>query len=151
MSKTNTLVLLKLTVLLFCLYVNDMKQTGDCDLFLNTYDSCLVYQHNDVSKFTKNLNKKISNILDWFVDNKLSIHFWEEKTKNILLGKKHKLAKVGSYTYDFCLVYQHKDISKFIQNLSKNVSNICDWFVDNKLSIHFWKKTTKKHAIWQKI
>ena len=35
--------------LLFLLYVNDMKQAVDCDLFLYVDDSCLVYQHKDVS------------------------------------------------------------------------------------------------------
>ena len=27
--------------------------------------------------------------------------------------------------------------------LTKNLSNICDWFVDNKLSIHFGEDKTK--------
>ena len=33
---------------LFLLYVNDMKQAVDCDLFLYAYDFCLVYQHRDI-------------------------------------------------------------------------------------------------------
>ena len=33
--------------LLFLLYVNDLKQAVDCDLFLYPDDSCLVYQHKD--------------------------------------------------------------------------------------------------------
>ena len=73
--------------LLFFLYVNDMKQAVDCDLFLYADDSCLVYQHKDVSKTEQNLNKFSSNICDWFVDNKLSIHFGEGK-KCILFGTK---------------------------------------------------------------
>ena len=36
--------------LLFLLYVNDMKQAVDCNLSLYADDSCLVYQHKDVSK-----------------------------------------------------------------------------------------------------
>ena len=28
---------------------------------------------------------------DWFVDNKLSVHFGQDKTKSILFGTKHKL------------------------------------------------------------
>ena len=82
--------------LLFLLYVNDMKQAVDCDLFLYADDSCLVYQHKDVSKIEQNLNKNFSNICDWFVDNKLSIHFGEDKTKCILFGTKQKLNKTGS-------------------------------------------------------
>ena len=32
-----------------------------------------------------------SSVFDWFVDNKLSIQFRQEKTKSILFGIKHKL------------------------------------------------------------
>ena len=67
--------------LLFLLCVNDMKQAVNCDLFLYADDSCLVYQHNDVSKIEQNLNKNFSDICNWFVDNKLGIHFGEDKTK----------------------------------------------------------------------
>ena len=48
--------------LLFLLYVNDMKQAVDCNLFLSADDSCLVCQHNDVSKIEQNLNKNFSDI-----------------------------------------------------------------------------------------
>ena len=38
-----------------------------------------------------------------------------------------------------------------MQNLNKNFSNICDWFVDNKLSIHFGEDKTKCiPTIWHK-
>ena len=45
--------------LLFLLFINDIKQVVDCDLFLYADESCLVYQHdvNDVSKIEQNLNK----------------------------------------------------------------------------------------------
>ena len=62
-----------------------MKQAVDCDLFLYADGSCFAYQHNDVSKSEQNLNKNCSNICNWFVDNKLSTHFGEDKTKCILL------------------------------------------------------------------
>ena len=70
--------------LLFLLYVNDMKQAVDCDLFLYADDSCLVYQSKDLNKIERNLNKNFSDVCDWFVDNKLSIHLGEDKTKCIL-------------------------------------------------------------------
>ena len=82
--------------LLFLLYVNDMKQAVDCDLFLYADDSCLVYQHKDVKEIERNLNKNFSNVCDWFVDNTLSIHFGEDKTKCVLFGTKDKLNKVSS-------------------------------------------------------
>ena len=105
MSKTNILVLLKLNVkyqkdqskdLLFLSYVNDMKQTVNCDLFLYVDDCCLVYQHNNVSNIEQNLNKNFSNICDRFVDNNLSIRFGENRTKCILFGTKQKLNKIDS-------------------------------------------------------
>ena len=80
----------------FPLYINDMKQAVSCDLFLCADDPSLVYQHHDVSKIEQNLNKHFSNICGWFVDNKLSIHFGEYKTKCILFGTKQKVNKTGS-------------------------------------------------------
>ena len=41
---------------------------------------CLVCQHRDISETEKQLN----------VDNKLSIHFGEDKTKSILFASKFK-------------------------------------------------------------
>ena len=86
-----------LGLLLFSLYVNDMNQAADCDLFLNADGTCLVYQHKNVSKTNQNLsNFFLLSICDWFVDNKLSIHLEEDKTKGIPFGTNYKFAKVGS-------------------------------------------------------
>ena len=82
--------------LLFLLYVNNLKQAVDCDLFLYADDSCLVYQHKDVKQMERSLNKNFSNVSDWSADNKLSIYFGEDKRKCILFGTKHKLNKVSS-------------------------------------------------------
>ena len=57
--------------------------------------SCLVYQHNDVSKIEQNLNKNFMSICDCLVHNKLNIHFGEDKTKCILFGTKPK-TNIGS-------------------------------------------------------
>ena len=62
-----------------------MPQAADCELFLYADDSCLVYQHRDNKAIETNLNKNFSCVCDWLVDNKLSIHFGEDKTKYILL------------------------------------------------------------------
>ena len=40
------------------------------------------------------------------------------------------------YANDTCLVCQHKDINEIEKQLNKDFESICDWFVDNKLSIH---------------
>ena len=90
--------------LLFLLCVNDMKQAVNCDLFLYEDDSCLVYQHKDVSKIEQNLNKNFADICDWFVDDKLSIHFGEGKTKCILFGTKQKLNKTSCLDIRYSII-----------------------------------------------
>ena len=47
------------------------------------------------------------------------------------------------YADDSCLLYQHKDIKTIESQLNKDFANLCDWFVDNKLSILFGKEKTK--------
>ena len=73
---------------LFLLYLIGLKQAVNCNLFVDADDSCLVYQHNDVSNIGQDLNKIFSDICDWFVDNKLTIHFGEDKTECILFDTK---------------------------------------------------------------
>ena len=70
-----------------------MKQAVDCDLFLYADDSCLVYQHKDMKEIERNLNKNFSNVCDWFVDNKLSIHFGEDKKSAYYLAQNIDLIK----------------------------------------------------------
>ena len=41
------------------------------------------------------------------------------------------------------IMFQHRDVEEIKKALSNNFENICDWFVDNKLSIHFGKHNTK--------
>ena len=65
-----------------------MPQSVDCDLLLYADDSCLVFGDNDVNEIEKQLNRNFNSLCDWFVDNKLSIHFGEDKTKSILFGRK---------------------------------------------------------------
>ena len=79
--------------LLFLLYINDMPQAVDCELLLYADDTCLMFQHKDITEIESALNKNFSMLCDWFVDNKLSIHFGEDKTKSILFGSKHKIKK----------------------------------------------------------
>ena len=77
--------------LLFLRYVNDMSKAVDGELFLYADDSCLLYQHRDVKAIDTKLNKNFPSVCDWFVDNKLSIHFGEGNTKCILFGTKKRL------------------------------------------------------------
>ena len=46
----------------------------------------LMFQHKEVEEIERVLNNDIENICDQFVDNKLKIHFGEDKTKSILFA-----------------------------------------------------------------
>ena len=74
--------------LIFLLYVNDISNSVDCDLLLYADDSCLVFTGPDVKTIEVNLNRNFNYLCDWFVENKLSIHFGEEKTKSIIFGSR---------------------------------------------------------------
>ena len=41
------------------------------------------------------------------------------------------------------MLFQHKDLDRIKEQLTKNFSNICDWFEVNKLSIQFGEDKTK--------
>ena len=68
-----------------------LPQAIDCELFLYKDDSCLVYQHRNVKAIDTKLNKSFSSVCDWFVDNKLTTHFVEDKTGCIFFGTKKLL------------------------------------------------------------
>ena len=70
-----------------------MPQAVKCELLLYADDTCLIFQHSDINEIEIQLNKNFSSICDWFVDNKLSIHFGEDKTKSILFSSKSKIKK----------------------------------------------------------
>ena len=81
--------------LLFLLYVNDIPQAVKCDLFLYADDTCLTFQHENVKQTEDQLNMNSYSLCNWFIDNKLSIHLGEDKTKSILFGT--------SWTIKYCL------------------------------------------------
>ena len=80
--------------LIFLIYVNDMPQTVDCDLLLYADDTCLGFTDKSLKTIESNLNKNVNSLCDWFVENKLSIHFGEDKTKSIVFGSKRRLKKL---------------------------------------------------------
>ena len=47
---------------LFLLYINDMPQAVDCDLFFYADDTCLLFQHKDLERIKEELPKNLSNI-----------------------------------------------------------------------------------------
>ena len=87
--------------LLFLIYINDMPQDVKSNLFLYANDSCLVFQGKDVLEIEKQLNGDFTNICEWFVNNRLSIHFGEDKTKSILFASKRKIKKVPKLNINY--------------------------------------------------
>ena len=47
------------------------------------------------------------------------------------------------YADDTCLTFQHENAKEIEDQLNLNFSTLCDWFIDNKLSIHQGKDKTK--------
>ena len=82
--------------LLFLLYINDLPQAVVSDSLLYADDTCIVFQHKSAIEIERQLIRDFWSLCDWFVDNKLSINFGQDKTKSILLGIKHKLRNVKS-------------------------------------------------------
>ena len=98
--------------LLFLLYVNDILAIN-CDLLLYADDTGLIFQHKNINIVEHQLNRNFSNICDWFVDNRLSIHFGEDKTKSILfapLNKCKKLRKLN-ISYGSLKIKQYSEVS----------------------------------------
>ena len=58
-----------------------------CHLRLYADDSILMFSHKEIDTLNKVLNEEFSDVCDWFVSNRLSIHLDEKKTKCILFSR----------------------------------------------------------------
>ena len=47
------------------------------------------------------------------------------------------------YADDSDITFQHKDVHTIDHQLNKDFANLCEWFVDNKLSIYLGEEKTK--------
>ena len=83
------------------IYVNDCPVAVKCNLFFYVDDISLVFQGKNVKDIAKQLNEEFANICICFVDNKLSIHFGENKTKFIFFASKCKIKKHQKV----CIIY----------------------------------------------
>ena len=70
-----------------------MVQAVNCDL-LYVDNTGLIFQHKDINIVEHQLIRNFSNIYDWFVNNKLSIHFGEDIAKSILFAPLNKCKKL---------------------------------------------------------
>ena len=115
---------------LFLLYINDIPQAVDCEILLYADDTCLLFQHKDVKEIERQLNKNFSSLCEWFVDNKLSIHFGEDKTKCILFGNKYKIknAEPLNIEYNSIKIKQYKKVTYLGCILDSTLSETCSIF-----------------------
>ena len=100
--------------LLFLLYINDMPRClSKATLYLYADDSCLVFQSKSVDSINEVLNNEFAALYDWFVDNKLSIHFGEDKTKCILFCPIRKKSKMDPLNISFgnTKISQHNKVN----------------------------------------
>ena len=67
-----------------------MLNAIECDLLLYADDSLLLFTHKNIDVINNQLNKDFSSLCEWFVDNKISIHFGEDKTKSVMFTSKKK-------------------------------------------------------------
>ena len=49
--------------LLFLIYVNDMSQAVECDLYLYADDSCLLFQHKNVTEIKRTVSQRLQQYL----------------------------------------------------------------------------------------
>ena len=64
-----------------------MPQAVDSEILLYADDTCLVFQYRNIKTMEEHLNRDFSTLVDWFVDNTLSVYFDEDKTKSILFSQ----------------------------------------------------------------
>ena len=65
-----------------------MPQAVSSELLLYVDDICLIYMGKDTKKIEEQLNIDFNSLCEWFIDNKLSIYFGEEKQNLFYLGQK---------------------------------------------------------------
>ena len=80
-----------------------MPSAIKCELLLYADDYVLLFTHKNISIINDQLNKHFNSLCEWFVGNKLSIHFEEDKTKSILFTSKNRIKKIGA------LAIHHRD------------------------------------------
>ena len=59
------------------------QASSNTHTYLHKDKTSILCQHKNVIDIENALNKEFVNLCDWFVDNKLSIHFGEDETKCI--------------------------------------------------------------------
>ena len=89
-----------------------MPMAVNCELLLYADDTCLLFMGKDTKEIEDKLNRDFSSLCEWSVDNKLTIHFGEEKTKSILFGNKRHLKRSNNLhiRYGDIMIKQHHKV-----------------------------------------
>ena len=78
------------------IYINDLPQgLNETVPYLYADDTCIFYQDKDAEKIKKVLNQQFFALIEWFIDNKISIHFWGDKAKTIFFSRMKSLPKLS--------------------------------------------------------
>ena len=87
-----------------------MPVASDSLLYAN--DTCIVFLYKNVTEIEKQPLRDFSSLCDCFADNKLSVHFGQEKAKSILFGTKHKLrnAKILNIVCNGTAIKQYEKV-----------------------------------------
>ena len=82
----------------------------------------LIYMGKDTKAIEEQLNR--DSLCEWFIDNRLSIHFGEEKTKHILFGTKGHLKNQTDLNikYGDIKIKQHDNVTYLGCILDNNLS-----------------------------
>ena len=70
-----------------------------------------MFQHKEVEEIERVLNNDFENHCDLFVDNRLSIHFGEDKSKSILFANQRKIKTIKRCN----IKYQDIEIKQYLQ------------------------------------
>ena len=68
---------------MFLLHINDLPQAVVSDSLLYADDTCIVFQHKSETEIEKELIRDFLSLCDWFVDNKSSTYFGQDKQNQI--------------------------------------------------------------------
>ena len=85
----------------------------NCEFLLYADDTSLLFMGKDTKEIEDKLDRDFSSLCEWFVYNKLTIHFGEEKTKSILFGNKCHLKRSNNLNimYVVIKIKQHHKVT----------------------------------------
>ena len=99
-----------------------MPQSIECDLLLYADDSVLLFTHKNIDIINDQVNKDFNSLCEWFVDNKLSIHFGEDKTKSILFTSKQRNVGILSIHHGIIQIKPHSKVTYLGRILDEDLS-----------------------------